>query len=799
MQSPPPTRSDLLAPLQRILHELEELASKAAVHRKKFEYSVSQLRRFIQAVPNSRTVVTPAQSAAHREIVVLLNQLRGLFHEHQLETWAHPTLEHHTNHVFATVITLCRKLKAACTCFVPSVPPIFAPDDPQWQQYHILDLQCISASFHQYLDGPNPDASIVAIIRERLDSIDLFIRQNEAGGGSPVHRVFSPIPVHYQQWKRDAGDFELISEIGHGTSSHVYFAIDRATSQEVAVKKLKCTTLAGQRLRIFQREVTVLACVNHRSLLQFIGATDTAPFYIVTEWMAGGNMFQELHKTRRLSQTQLSMVALDVALGMQFLHAHNIIHRDLKSLNVLLDKDGRAKICDFGVSRTLGDEDEGVMTQNIGTIHWMAPELLASNATYTSKVDVYAFGIFLGELVTRQIPFGGEEPVRIAMMVLVNDARPVLPADLNASLRDLIVHCWQRDPDRRPTFDEIVERFVRDKIALDGTDIAQFAEYVAQKTAGQSELTKSSVVFDIRNLDDDQSLHHFIEALETERIPIRLLHQCWDVIESKPTLNPVLVTRIAVLLFSTPLRLRAANLLRKLPVDSIPTQLISAALQVIPTGNEDFDRDLIIAACKNGAADLAAIYALIPLHVSLALEVVGQHGVGISLRAAVADKCVQALMSRDGHCVTAALRCLVGIGETRRIPPDVVLRFLRSGEETARLTGIIAGTQMALLGGEVTNEIVKTVMAGPMDDAARAFLVAACYRIHGGLYVVNQIVGGASIPPELALRILMMAVKNEEVRPAIQVALRMVDLSSQHPMWGREIEQLQQLALKTLY
>ena len=201
-------------------------------------------------------------------------------------------------------------------------------------------------------------------------------------------------------------DVRLGKEIGRGQSGSVHIGyIHRSNSNvasdnksntntdnneiEVAVKVLFRRALTPPELESFQREIYALSILVHPKLLKFYGYTEDPPFYIVTEYMPNGSVFTALRNTpEKLTPTKRSLIALDVAKGIEFLHQRNIIHRDLKSLNVLLDSDYRAKICDFGMAR-LNSKDP--KTGLIGTVHWMAPEVLMSSPTYDSKVDVYSF------------------------------------------------------------------------------------------------------------------------------------------------------------------------------------------------------------------------------------------------------------------------------------------------------------------------------------------------------------------------------------------------------------------------
>jgi hypothetical protein len=782
--------------LQATVGELETLAGQAAVHRKKFEYSVSQIRYFFDGV-TSASPVTPKQSDAYKTFVLCLRNLRDLICEHQIQTWAHPTLENSSNYIPSTLTDLAGKLQAAGSVLSADTAAALDPDAPQWLQYHILDLKGISASFHQYLDVAKPNDAVAPMMRARLASVDTFIDTYEGEDVAPGMRIFSPIPVHYQIWRLNHEDFESIREIGGGISANVFYGKDNRTGQEVAVKQLKFQTLSGSKLQTFQREVSILASVDHPALLRFIGATDSPPFCIVTAWMAGGTLYHGIHKAHRLSPTQLTICAFDIACGMQYLHSRNIIHRDLKSLNVLLDNDDRAHICDFGFSRTA--EDDAMMTQNIGTPHWMAPELLTANAIYTSKVDVYAYGLVLWEIVSLQVPFTGLDPTQIMVQVYMHNIRPVMPSHVNPKLRELIRRCWDRNPDVRPTFDEIVELFVTEKIMVDGTIEAEFSAYIGEKCGPKPSPLQDSHLVDadadagLDGVRDEEALARLAEGVRQKSIRMAVLSRYWDVVQRNVNAQAGLVSQIALGLLVTPVKVRAANLLRRLPCGSIPLHIIAEAVKVIPTGSEDFDQDLIIAACKNGAADSAAIYAILPQHLRLTLEVVGQHGAELALRPAVADKCVQALGSKDVRLVCAGARCLIGIGEARRIRPDSILWFVRSDVQYMRYNGIVAATAMAIAGTDVNSEVIDAVMAGPDDAVSETFLVTACRQPHAALQIVNRVAYGEKYNAVIILKILLMAARHQVVWPAIMVTLQRIDLSSLQEQWGRELGKLMQL------
>ena len=150
-------------------------------------------------------------------------------------------------------------------------------------------------------------------------------------------------------------------------------------------------------------------------------------------------------------------VSQGAARGMAYLHSGNppILHRDLKSANILLDESYTAKVCDFGLSRLKAQERS--MTGNCGTVQWMAPEVLA-NTEYNEKADVYSYGIILWEMLSRECPFEGQTPIQCALAVLNRNKRPDIPKWCPQALQTLIRACIKRDPDERPTFPEILEQ-----------------------------------------------------------------------------------------------------------------------------------------------------------------------------------------------------------------------------------------------------------------------------------------------------------------------------------------------------
>ncbi|PHU10717.1 hypothetical protein BC332_22577 [Capsicum chinense] len=227
-------------------------------------------------------------------------------------------------------------------------------------------------------------------------------------------------------------------------------------SQEVAIKILKSERLNTELQTEFGQEVYIMRKVRHKNVVQFIGACTRPPnLCIVTEYMSGGSVYDYLHKQKgSFKLPTLLKVAIDVSKGMNYLHQNNIIHRDLKAANLLMDENEVIKVADFGVARVKAQS--GVMTAETGTYRWMAPEVI-EHKPYDHKADVFSFGVVLWELLTGKLPYEYLTPLQAAIGVVQKGLRPTIPKHTPPKLAELLQTCWQQDPTSRPDFSEIVD------------------------------------------------------------------------------------------------------------------------------------------------------------------------------------------------------------------------------------------------------------------------------------------------------------------------------------------------------
>ncbi|XVE69660.1 hypothetical protein DITRI_Ditri10aG0008500 [Diplodiscus trichospermus] len=224
--------------------------------------------------------------------------------------------------------------------------------------------------------------------------------------------------------------------------------------QDVAIKVLKTEHLNENLRREFTQEVNIMRKIRHKNVVQFIGACTRSPsLCIVTEFMPGGSIYNFLHKQKAgFKLPFLLKVAIDVSNGMIYLHQNNIMHRDLKAANLLMNENGVVKVADFGVARV--QAQSGVMTAETGTYRWMAPEVI-EHKPYDHKADVFSFGVVLWELLTGKLPYENLTPLQAALGVVQKGLRPVIPEHTHPKLVELLERCWQQEPSLRPEFSEI--------------------------------------------------------------------------------------------------------------------------------------------------------------------------------------------------------------------------------------------------------------------------------------------------------------------------------------------------------
>ncbi|KAN0028998.1 hypothetical protein ACTFIV_010866 [Dictyostelium citrinum] len=259
----------------------------------------------------------------------------------------------------------------------------------------------------------------------------------------------------------DISEIVVQNRIGRGSCAEVFTGTWRGII--VAIKKAKLLNEDDEDfLNELAQEATIMSQLRHPNICQFLGTCNNPPeILIVMEYMPLGSLYRILHDPAiSLDWPRMKSMALDIAKGMNYLHCSDplVIHRDLKSHNLLVDEHYRVKISDFGLSTRFKKHlDKKTAMTPVGTPCWTAPEVLRNDA-YTEKADVFSFAIVLWEMVTREDPYQGMPTFQIVISVGQHKLRPIVPPQVSAPFTRLITECWSEDPQQRPSFQEIVKR-----------------------------------------------------------------------------------------------------------------------------------------------------------------------------------------------------------------------------------------------------------------------------------------------------------------------------------------------------
>uniref|UniRef100_A0A8C7IBW8 mitogen-activated protein kinase kinase kinase n=1 Tax=Oncorhynchus kisutch TaxID=8019 RepID=A0A8C7IBW8_ONCKI len=240
--------------------------------------------------------------------------------------------------------------------------------------------------------------------------------------------------------------FEDISElqwVGSGVQGAVF--LGKLHGQEVAVKKVR---------DIKETDIRHLRKLKHPNIITFKGICTQAPCYcILMEYCAQGQLYEVLRAGRKVTPSLLIDWAMGIAGGMNYLHLRKIIHRDLKSPNMLITYDDAVKISDFGTSKEMSDKSTKMSFA--GTVAWMAPEVIR-NEPISEKVDIWSFGVVLWEMLTGEVPYKDVDSSAIIWGVGNNSLNLPVPESCPDGFKILLRQCWSCKPRNRPSFRQIL-------------------------------------------------------------------------------------------------------------------------------------------------------------------------------------------------------------------------------------------------------------------------------------------------------------------------------------------------------
>ena len=232
-----------------------------------------------------------------------------------------------------------------------------------------------------------------------------------------------------------AGRYEIIEELGGGGMGRVYRVEDKKLKQEVALKLIKPEIAKDKKtVERFQNELKSARMISHKNVCRMFDMGESGEAHFITmEYVKGEDLRSMIRMTGQLGIGTAINVAKQICEGLSEAHHLGVIHRDLKSSNIMIDKAGRARITDFGIARSLkgkGITGAGVM---IGTPEYMSPEQVEGKDT-DQRSDIYSLGIILYEMLTGRVPFEGDTPFTVG--VKHKSEAPEDPKKFNSRIPD---------------------------------------------------------------------------------------------------------------------------------------------------------------------------------------------------------------------------------------------------------------------------------------------------------------------------------------------------------------------------
>lgn len=252
--------------------------------------------------------------------------------------------------------------------------------------------------------------------------------------------------------KKLGGRYEIISSIGEGGMSVVYKAKDLLLNRIVAVKILKEQFIKDEEfVRRFRREAQASASLSHINIVStFDVGQDKSLYYLVMEYVQGNTLKKIIREQGPLELFKIINIAKQICDALEHAHNNNLIHRDIKPHNILINEEGIVKVTDFGIARAVSTDTITHTKDILGSVHYLSPEQ-AKGELAGVRSDLYSLGIILYEMATKKLPFSGETPVSIALQHIHNN--PPNPSFFNEQINDnlekIILKCLEKKVENR--------------------------------------------------------------------------------------------------------------------------------------------------------------------------------------------------------------------------------------------------------------------------------------------------------------------------------------------------------------
>ena len=274
-----------------------------------------------------------------------------------------------------------------------------------------------------------------------------------------------------------ADRYEILDKVGNGGMSDVYKAKDQKLNRLVAIKVLKQEFSENANfVSKFRVEAQAAAGLMHPNIVNVYDVgEEKGIYYIVMELVDGITLKKYIESKGRLNEQEAVTIAIQVAMGLEAAHRNHIIHRDIKPQNIIISKEGKVKVTDFGIAKIA---TSNTITSNVmGSVHYTSPEQ-ARGGYSDAKSDIYSLGITLFEMLTGRVPYTGETTVAIA----IKHIQEPMPSprqyvhDLPYSIEQIVMKCCEKSPDKRyQNISELVADLKHSMIDPDGDFVTRFS------------------------------------------------------------------------------------------------------------------------------------------------------------------------------------------------------------------------------------------------------------------------------------------------------------------------------------
>lgn len=244
--------------------------------------------------------------------------------------------------------------------------------------------------------------------------------------------------------------YEILEKVGTGGMADVYRAKDHRLNRFVALKVLKTEYSEDTKfVSKFRQEAQAVAAITHPNIVSVYDVgEEEGMHYIVMEFVDGITLKRYIDQKGKLKVKEAVGIALQIAAGLDAAHAHNIIHRDIKPQNILISRDGTAKVSDFGIAKAASSNT--ITANAMGSVHYISPEQ-ARGGFSDEKSDIYSLGVTLYEMLSGSMPFTGESAVAVALAHIQEDATPLaaIDATIPKGLSNIVAKCMQKKTEMR--------------------------------------------------------------------------------------------------------------------------------------------------------------------------------------------------------------------------------------------------------------------------------------------------------------------------------------------------------------